>query len=230
MMKKLFFVGSGVALLLSIIGSAFFVASLSASAQSAGNTPTSNPPVTNTPAADLSCQHYLQTLARRLNIPLNTFARDTLAQREDALARMVKNGKLTRSQADALKQRLVSHQVCSGKDKNWRNQNVLNTTLQKYQATLISLIAQSLHTDPTQLQTNLQKGQTLTEISKGQNISENQLSMLVLNSVRGTLDQAQKAGDLTSQQASSLLQYLRQNPDTVKFWMHHAFSKKQPSA
>lgn len=230
MMKRLFFIEGGVILLLSIFVSAFFVAPLSASAHSAGDTPTPNSPITNTPVADLSCQHYLQTLARRLNIPLSTFARDTLAQREDALARMVKNGKLTRSQADALKQRLISHQVCSGKDKNWRNQNVLNTTLQKYQAILVSLIAQGLHTDPTQLQTRLQKGQTLTEISKGQNISENQLSMLVLNSVRGTLDQAQKAGDLTSQQASSLLQYLRQNPDTVKFWMHHVFTQKQPIA
>ncbi len=229
-MKRLLFVGSGIALLLSIFTSAFFGAPLLASAQSVSDAPNMpNSPTTNTPTTDSSsCQHAQQTLARRLNMPLGTFEQDTLAQKEDALAQLLKDGKVTQDQADMLKQRLVSHQVCSGKDKNWRNQNVLRTTLQKYQSTLVSQIAQGLHTDPTLLQTDLQNGKTLSDVSKGQNISENQLSMLVLNSVHGTLDQAQKAGDLTQQQASGLMQYLRRHTDIVKYWLHHDFTKTQP--
>ena len=224
-MKRLL-CGSGIALLLSILCGAFFVAPLSVLAQSTGSAP-NNPPTANTPVTDPYCQQYLQVLARRLNIPVNTFEQDTLAAKEDVLAQLLKDRKLTQSQANTLKQRLISRQVCSGKDKNWRNQNVLRSTLQKYQGTLISLVAQGLHIDSALLQSDLQNGQTLSEISKGQNISRNQLSTLVLNSVHSTLDQAQKASDLTPQQASGLLQYLRQRPNLVKNWLHHVFVKKQ---
>src|SRR6266487_3414133 len=102
-MKKLtiFIFGGAALLLLAILFGAFFAGPLLAMAngsQTAAGTPTATNPY---------CQEYLQDLAQRLNVSVSTLQQDKLASTEDVLNQLVKDGKLTQSQADAIKQRLT---------------------------------------------------------------------------------------------------------------------------
>jgi len=92
-MKKLLTIGGVTLLLLSILFGTFFASPLLVSAhntRSAVSAPTTNP----------YCQIYLQYLAKRLNISVATLLQDKLAAKEDVLAQLVKEGKLTQTQAD----------------------------------------------------------------------------------------------------------------------------------
>src|SRR2546428_8922359 len=112
-MKKILFIGGCSALLLlCILFGAFFAGPLFASARGGQTTATaaSTPTATNP-----YCEQYLQDLAKRLGVSVSTLQQDSLAAKEDVLAQLVKDGKLTQSQADAIKQRLASHQACTGK-------------------------------------------------------------------------------------------------------------------
>lgn len=61
------------------------------------------------PIANSYCQLYLENLARRLHISVATLEQNKLAAEEDVLARMVKDGKLTQTQADKMKARYAAN-------------------------------------------------------------------------------------------------------------------------
>src|SRR5438093_1927241 len=98
MKKRTIFIFGGVTLLLlAILIGAFFAGPLFALAnvsQTTAGTPTS----TTNPY----CEQYLQDLAHRLNVSVSTLQQDKLAAMEDVLNQLVKDGKLTQSQADAI--------------------------------------------------------------------------------------------------------------------------------
>ncbi len=156
MRKKIFLIGGGSALLLlCMIVGAFFAGPLLASAHGTQ----SAVQATSTPASTNYCQQYLQDLAQRLNVSVAIFEHDRTAAKEDMLVQLVKDGKLTQAQANAIKQRMASHQVCSGKGQGaGLERNILRLTLMQYCSTLLNQIAQGLHLSTTQLQADLQKG------------------------------------------------------------------------
>ena len=127
-----------------------------------------------------------------------TLEQDQKAAKEDVLAQLVKDGKLTQAQANAIKQRLESHTACSGKGKAWWDHGVLRSTLKKYESALLGQVATGLHLSASTLQSDLQTGQTLAQIAKAQQVSESQLHTIVLNAVQSALSSAQKAGDITA--------------------------------
>lgn len=112
-MKKVLLMGGGSALLLlCLLFGAFFASPLFASAWSG---PTKTAP-TPTPTATTNpyCQQYQQDLAKRLGVPVSTLQKDSLAAAEDMLAQLVKDGKLTQSQANRIRSRMESHMACTG--------------------------------------------------------------------------------------------------------------------
>src|SRR5437588_11879614 len=112
-MRKLLFIGGGsILLLLAILFGVFFAGPLLASANGGPGqtTATSTPATTNT-----YCEQYLQDLANRLHVSVSTLQSDKLSAAEDELAQLVKDGKLTQKEADAIQKRLESHQACTGK-------------------------------------------------------------------------------------------------------------------
>lgn len=222
MKKKFLLIGGGATLLLlGLLFGAFFAGPLLASAS--GTTSTS---ATSTPAANAYCQQYLQDLANRLHVSEATFEQSSLAAKEDVLAQLVKDGKLTQAQADAIKKRLASHTSCSVPGKAKVEIGILRSMLKKYAPTLLNQVASGLHLSANQLQSDLQNGQTLTQIAQTQKVSASQLKTVVLNAVKSTLDQAQKAGDITSSQATTFLQFLQKHPAVVKHILNHKFSQK----
>lgn len=223
MKKKIFLIGGGATLLLlSILFGAFFAGPLLASAR--GNTPSA--PSASPAAANPYCQQYLQDLAKRLNVPVSTLEQDQKAAKEDILAQLVKDGKLTQAQANAIKQRLESRQACSGKGRAWWENGILRQALKKYQSTLLSEVASGLHLSAGQLQSDLQNGQTLSQVASAQKVSEGQLRTIVLNAVQSTLDKARQAGDITQSQETAFLQFLQKHPGLVERVLHHSFAKK----
>jgi len=110
-MRKLLMIGGGSALLLlAILFGVFFAGPLLASASSGPGQTTATSATTNP-----YCEQYLQDLANRLNVSVSTLQSDKLSARKDELAQLVKDGKLTQKEADAIEKRLESHQACTGK-------------------------------------------------------------------------------------------------------------------
>lgn len=224
MKKKLLLIGGGsTLLLLCILFGAFFAGPMFASAHSSQNTVSA----TGTPPTSTYCQQYLQDLANRLHVPLSTLEQDSLAAKEDVLAQLVKDGKLTQAQANTIEQRLATKQDCGLPGTAKVKLNILRQTFKQYQSTLLAQVAQGLKLSASQLQSDLQNGQTLAQIAKAQNITSAQLKTLVLNAIQSTLAQAQKAGTITQQQASIFLQYLQKHPGVINRWLNHQFHKKQ---
>jgi hypothetical protein len=227
MRKKLFLIGGGsITLLLCILIGAFFAGPLLASAQSTQNAQ-SVAQSANTPTASNTCQQYLQDLAQRLNVSVTTFEQDRVAAKADVMDQLVKDGKLTQAQADAIKQQMASKQICSGKGHSLGvERSILHQALVKYRSTLLNQVAQGLHLSTTKLQSDLQAGQSLEKIAKTQGVSASQLHTIALNAAQTALNQAQQAGVITQSQNTSFAKYLKNHPRVINAWLRHDFVKK----
>ena len=107
--------GGSALLLLCLLFGAFFAGPLFASAGPTKTAPTPAPTAT-TPTATTNryCQQYQQDLAKRLGVSVSTLQKDRLAAAEDVLAQLVKDGKLTQSQANRIRSRMESRKPCTG--------------------------------------------------------------------------------------------------------------------
>lgn len=221
MKKILMIAGASTLLLAAILVGAFFAGPLIASASSSQNQATAASSATNP-----SCELYLQTLASKLNVSVTTLEQDQAAARDAVINQAVKDGKLTQAQATAIEQRIASRQACTGKARGLGVESaILRQTLAQNRSALISQIAPSLHLTAAQLQSDLQNGQTLSQIAKAQNVSESQLHTIALNAVQSVLNQEQQAGKITQWQNTTFMTYLKNHPALVKHWLHHSFAK-----
>lgn len=216
--RTLFMIGGTSALLLlGILLGAFFAGPLLASANggsTASATATTNP----------YCQQYLQDLANRLNVPVSTLQQDKLAAREDVINQMVKDGKLTQSQANTIKQRLTSHQACSGKG-SWGQHFVTGQFLQKYRSDIATEVAQGLHLNLAQFNADLKSGKSISDIATAQNVTTAQLHTLFTNAIQNALHKAVSAGDLTQAQADAFTQSLQKHPALLDRFLGRHFGK-----
>src|SRR5579884_1104762 len=207
-MKKLLLIAGGSLLLvLAFLFGGLVAAPLLASAHtSSSNTTTSTSATT---ATNPYCQQYLQDLAQRLGVSVNTVQSDRLAATQDVLNQMVKDGKLTQKEANAIIQRLQSHQACTGKHDLYSGTKVVLAQLKQYLPTIENQVASGLHLTSSQLQADLQKGMTLEQIAKAQNITTAQLHTIVLNAIQSAVNQAVSDGNITQQQGSAFMSYLQ---------------------
>ncbi len=212
-MKKILLIGGGSALLLlCILFGAFFAGPLLASALGGQTTATAG----STPAAtNPYCQQYLQDLANRLGVSVSTLQKDKLAAAEDVLATLVKDGKLTQNQANQIKQRLESHQSCTGKGRGLWGRGVILQSLKQYLPGVVSQVASGLKMNATQLMSQLQSGKSLSNIATAQGVSSSQLQTIVTNAIQSAVNKAVIDGNLTQQQATNIIQMLQKNPGAL---------------
>ena len=169
MKKKILLIGGGALLLVgAILFGAFFAGPLFASAQSTGTQASASG--TATTQTNPYCEQYLQDLAGRLNVSVATLQQDKLSAAEDVIAQMVKDGKLTQNQANAIIKRLESHQACTGANRVWGLRIVLSS-LRQYVPQVESQVAQGLHVSTSQLQSDLKSGMSLDQIAAQQKVS-----------------------------------------------------------
>jgi polyhydroxyalkanoate synthesis regulator phasin len=224
-MKKIFWiVGGSVLLVAAILFGAFFAGPLLASA----HTGQSNTPAASTPATTTNpyCEQYLQDLANRLHVSVSTLQQDKLGAREDVLAQMVKDGKLTQSQATAIENKLQSHQACTGKSSGIVGRGVVLNSLKQYLPAAENQVAQGLKLTSSQLTTDLKNGQSLTQIAKAQGVSSAQLHTIVLNAAQSAVNQAVKDGNLTQAQANAFMTTLQQHPAVLNSLFNRHFHAK----
>src|SRR5712692_10223580 len=232
MNKQKIFVPAVVAavLLLGITVGVVFGGPLIASAYSnaTSTSATATPTTPTTPATATTtnpyCEQYLKDLANRLHVSVATLQQAQLAAHEDVLAQLVRDGKLTQKQADAIKQRLASHPGGTGMGMGMGMGKLF---LQKYMPDLTNQVAQGLHLSADQLQAQLQAGKSLDNIAAAQHVSSSQLQTIETNALQSTLQKAVAAGDLTQQQANQFMQYAQNHPGVVDQLLRHHFKGKQ---
>jgi polyhydroxyalkanoate synthesis regulator phasin len=219
-MKKrtIFIIGGVTLLLLAILFGAFFAGPLFALAN-ISQTTAGTPTTTTNPY----CEQYLQDLAHRLNVSVSTLQQDKLAAREDVLNQLVKDGKLTQSQADAMKQRLTSRHECSGKGL-YGQRAILSQFLAKYRSDIANEVALGLHLSTDQLVSQLKSGKSLNDIATAQHVSSTQLNTIVSNAIHDALSKAVSAGDLTQAQSDSFSQFLQSHPQPLDHLLNKHFS------
>lgn len=223
-MKKIFWiVGGSVFLVGAILFGAFFAGPLLASAQT--NQSTTAAASTPTTTTNPYCEQYLQDLAGKLNVSVSALQQDKLSSREDVLAQMVKDGKLTQSQATAIQQRLQSHQACTGKGKGVGS-GIVRSSLKQYLPNIESQVAQGLKLTSSQLTADLKNGQSLNQIATAQGVTSAQLHTIVLNAVQSAVNQAVKDGKLTQTQASAFMTALQKHPATLDRLFNQHVHKK----
>jgi polyhydroxyalkanoate synthesis regulator phasin len=220
-MKKLILIGGGMLLLLgAMVVGALFAFPMFASAQS--NTRTATPSTTT--ATNPYCGQYLQDLATRLHVPTSTLQRQSLAAARDVLARMVKDGRLTQKQANAIVQQFQNPQLCSNQALARAETALVLYSLRGYLPEITNDVASGLHLTPAQLKAQLKSGKSLNEVAEEQHVSSAQLRTIVIDAVQRALNKAVTAGDVTQQQATTFMQYLRSNPRILNHILnaHHA--------
>jgi polyhydroxyalkanoate synthesis regulator phasin len=221
-MKKIFWiVGGSIFLVGAIMFGAFFAGPLLASAHTGQSNAATTTPTTTNPY----CTQYLQDLANRLGVSVSTLQQDKLSAREDVLAQMVKDGKLTQSQANAIKQQLQSHQACTGKGDR-AGRGIVLSSLKQYLPNVENQVAQGLKLTSSQLTTDLKNGQSLNQIATAQGVSSSQLHTIVLNAVQSAVNQAVKDGNLTQTQGTDFMKALQQHPATLDHLFDRHFHTK----
>ncbi len=221
MKKFLLIAGGSAALLLSILFGAFFAGPLFASASTKPATTTTTQPNAK---PNPYCEQYQQDLAKRLGVSVSTLQQDRKGAFEDVLAQQVKDGKLTQAQADAIKQRVESHQACTGNHFVYRGL-VIKQFLHKYRSDIITQVATGLHLSADQLTSQLKAGKSLNEIAQAQKVSTADLHTIVLNAVSNDVNKAVSAGDLTQAQGTDINQFLKNHPNYVDHLLKREFGK-----
>lgn len=211
-MRKLFMiVGGSALLLLSMLFGAFFAGPLIASAHSTQSaaTPAKNATkVQNSPY----CELYNQTLAKSLHVSTATLQQDRTSAYKATIDQLVKDGKLTQTQANTLEQNQAKNQAC----KSFNSQSIEVRAVQRYlrsqKAALENSIAQGLHTTSSNLTAQLKSGKTLNQIAKAQNVSGATLITLIKTTITNQVNSGVSSGTLTKDQGTAFQQYATKHP------------------
>jgi polyhydroxyalkanoate synthesis regulator phasin len=139
----------------------------------------------------------------------------TPAQTQDALKQaqlqtvdqMLADGKITKSQADAMKARINAGQglgAIGGLGRHGGFKTDMKV-LRDLKTAELNAAASALHMSPADLQSALRSGKSLSDLETQQKVSDSTVKAAMKNAAKGVLDNAVKAGTLTQAQADALL-------------------------
>ena len=154
-------------------------------------------------------QVFVDKLAGILHLtPAQT--QDALKQAElQTVDQMLKDGKITQQQADAMKARINAGQgfgLGFGFGRHGNNGFKANGALMRDLMTAeANAAASALHMSLTDLKNALRSGKSLSELETQQNVSDSTVKAAMKNAAKGVLDKAVKAGTITQAQADSIL-------------------------
>jgi hypothetical protein len=167
--------------------------------------------------ASAVCKDFVSHLASNLNTSQSNF--DAAFQKAigQTLDDEVKNGDLTRSQADAIKQRLAGKSSCAliaagGLSK------APGANIGAYKDALLSAAASALGITVDQLKADLAKGMTLKQVAAAQKppVTEAQFRSRLIQNLTLVLDKAVANGNLTKTQEQAIIQRLQTGP--IPYW------------
>jgi len=162
-------------------------------------------------ASPTTSKNYAQVFVDKLAGILHL----TRAQTQDALKQaqlqtvdqMLADGKITKSQADAMKARINAGQGLGAVGGFGRHGGFKTDmkVLQDLKTAELNAAASALHMSPADLQSALRSGKSLSDLETQQKVSDSTVKAAMKNAAKGVLDNAVKAGTLTQAQADALL-------------------------
>jgi predicted ATPase with chaperone activity len=139
----------------------------------------------------------------------------TPAQTQDALKQaqlqtvdqMLADGKITKTQADAMKARINAGQGLGAFGGFGRHggSKIDRQLMQDLKTAELNAAASALHLSTADLQSALRSGKTLSDLETQQKVSDSDVKTAMKNAAKGVLDKAVKAGTITQAQADVLL-------------------------
>ncbi len=160
-------------------------------------------------ASPTASKNYAQVFVDKLAGILHL----TPAQTQDALKQaqlqtvdqMLKDGKITQQQADAMKARINAGQGLGfgfGRNEGFKGNHALMKDLKTAE---LNAAASALHMSTADLQSALRSGKSLADLESQQKVSDSALRAAMKDAAKGVLDKAVKAGTITQAQADAIL-------------------------
>ncbi len=164
-------------------------------------------------ASPTTSKNYAQVFVDKLAGILHL----TPAQTQDALKQaqlqtvdqMLKDGKITQQQADAMKARINAGQGLGfGFDRHEGGFNGHRGLMKDLKTAELNAAASALHMSAADLKSALRSGKSLTDLETQQNVSDSAVKAAMKNAAKGVLDKAVQAGTITQAQADAILAHV----------------------
>lgn len=172
-------------------------------------------------------QVFVNKLAAILHLTPAQTQNDLKQAELQTIDQMVKDGRITQAQADAMKARVNSGQ---GFEFPFRHGGFFGdwTLRRSLREAELNAVAGALHLTPSQLQTELQSGKTLSQIEQAQGVSDSAVRSAARSAAKSVLDSAVKAGTITQAQEDAILSRIDQG-HLLLHGSKHGF-RPEPSA
>jgi len=152
---------------------------------------------------------FWTALAARLGIGVDDLKSKAVAAQKDVIEQQVKDGKLTRAQADQLEQRLDANGVPfigephggpgGGRGGPFGVPGGVKT---------LDAVAKALILTTADLNAQLQSGKTLADVAKAQRVDEATLKQVIIDAAKADIQSKVQSGQLTQAQADQMLSRL----------------------
>jgi len=153
-------------------------------------------------------QVFVDKLAAILHLN-STQTKDALKQAElQTVDQLLKDGKITQQQADAMKARINAGQGLGPmggfglRPGGFKGDRALMQELATAEA---NAVASALHMSPADLKSALRSGKSLSDLEAQQKVSDGAVKAAVKSAAKGVLDKAVKAGTITQAQEDAIL-------------------------
>ncbi|MHB1419046.1 MAG: DUF2680 domain-containing protein [Bacillota bacterium] len=156
---------------------------------------------------------FLAKLATRLGVEQSKLKTDILDAQKQTLDQMVLDGLITQAQAEQMKQRLQknpSHFMLPFMETHY-----------KFMKGGKEDLAKALGMSPDELKVQLRSGKKLTEIAQAKGMTIEQLEQKFLELKKAHLTEAVKAGEITQQQATEIIDHLNQKKGFCRYQEIH---------
>ena len=216
-MKRILLIGgSSLLLLLGILVGAVYGSAQVANANA--KTTTSTATISAVSASSTTpndyCTQFQKDFAKKLGVSSDKLQSAESGAASDTIDQLVKDGKITKAQADQIKAQLGDATNCQFKGQG-NGGNFGSFNMQKIQQYLVAAeaqVAKGLGISSATLTSQLQAGKSLHDIAAAHNVSDAQLKTLLNNAIQTELKSAVSAGDATQAQADMITKQISSNP------------------
>jgi ribosomal protein S20 len=149
-------------------------------------------------------QVFVNKLAAILHLTPTQTQNDLKQAALQTVDQMLKDGRITESQADALKSRINSGEGFGFPFRHGGGfgDRTLKRSLRDAE---LNAIAGALHMTPSDLMTQLRSGQTLSQLEQAKGVSDSAVRSAVHTAAKPVLDNAVKTGSITQAQEDAIL-------------------------
>ena len=216
-MKRFLIIGgSSLLLLLGILVGAVYGSARTANANANSTTSTTSASAVSTNSASSAttnyCSQFQTDFAKKLGVTSDKLKSAESAAASDTIDQMVKDGKISKTQADQIMARLGDATNCQFKNDGNPSGTVNMQKLQQYLVAAEAQVAQGLGISSANLTSQLQAGKSLHDIATAHKVNDAQLKTLLNNAIQSELKAAVKAGDVTQTQADMVTKQISNNP------------------